>query len=88
MHRPRPALVCAQVQGVAGTVNGPLLQALAEATGFKDKECIEFFRKGARLTGKLAPSGLCEPKQFEEHASIAELWAKRAENAKKLLSSR
>ena len=37
------------MKGVSATVCGPLLEALAEAIGFEDSECVEFFRKGTSL---------------------------------------
>ncbi len=45
------------MRAVAGSVHGPLLEALAVATEFKDGECVDAFRHGARLLEKLRASG-------------------------------
>ena len=41
------------IRSVSGTVNGPLLEALARRAGCIDAECIELFRRGGNLVGKL-----------------------------------
>ena len=41
---------------VVAEANGPTLQALSEAAGHDDPGCVEFFRKGAPLLGKLPVS--------------------------------
>ena len=45
------------VKATACDVNGPLLEFLARACGFHDEACVEFFRKGAKLFGRLPRSG-------------------------------
>ena len=37
----------------AHRINGPLLKSLAIEYGFVDVECVEFFRKGADIVGKI-----------------------------------
>ncbi len=39
------------------SINGPLLEALAESTQFADAVCVNSFRKGAPLMDKLAFAG-------------------------------
>ncbi len=39
------------------SINGPVLEALAESTQFADAVCVNSFRKGAPLMGKLAFAG-------------------------------
>ena len=41
------------LQRFAAEVNGPLMVALAEKVGYHDVDCVELFRKGAPLVGKL-----------------------------------
>lgn len=45
---------------VASGVNGLLLEQLAFITGHVDRECVEFFRRGAPFVGKLPCSGIGE----------------------------
>ena len=49
------------VRAVASEVNGPLLETLANRTGFGDASCVEFFRAGAPVAGPLPVSGSGEP---------------------------
>ena len=77
-----------QVRAVAGSVNGPLLEAVAEATDFKDLETIESFRSGGHFLGKLSHATPYEPKEFKGHASIAELRAQRHDSNMQLLQNR
>ena len=81
-------IILLQVHAVAYDVNGPLLEALVDITGFTDKDCIEFFRKGAPLLGKLDHSGVGEEKSFAPHASVDELWSACAANNKALVATR
>ena len=41
------------LQRFAAEVNGPLMVALAEKAGYHDVDCVELFREGAPLVGKL-----------------------------------
>ena len=41
------------LQRFAAEVNGPLMIALAEKAGYHDVDCVELFREGAPLVGKL-----------------------------------
>ncbi len=63
-----------KVKEVSHRVNGPLLVALAEATGFHDKACIEFFRRGAPLLGVLEFAGNGGTKEFPKPESADDLW--------------
>ena len=40
----------------ADEVNGPLMAALAAKVGYHDVDCVELFREGAPLVGKLTRS--------------------------------
>ena len=42
------------VREVSKDVNGPLLEMLADAIDFHDRDCIEFFRKGCPLVSLLS----------------------------------
>ena len=42
-----------ELQRFAAEVNGPLMVALAEKAGYHDVDCVELFRTGAPLVGKL-----------------------------------
>jgi hypothetical protein len=55
-------------------VNGPALRALAEAADHPDLDCIDFFRVGAPLIGKLPYSHNGKQQQYDEHCSIDALW--------------
>ena len=46
-----------KISTVSATVNGPLMQALAEATGYSDSACITSFISGAPILGRLPSSG-------------------------------
>ena len=46
-----------KIRTVSATVNGPLMQALAEATGYSDVACITSFISGAPILGRLPSSG-------------------------------
>ena len=46
-----------QLREAARGVNGPLLEFLAKGMGYSDAACIELFRSGAPLLGKLARTG-------------------------------
>lgn len=61
----------ARVRAVASTVNGPLLEALARASEFADRACIEYFREGALLLGVLPHSGIGENKTFPEPVPVS-----------------
>ncbi len=75
------------VLGAAKCVNGPLLEALAEKAGYHDAACINLFREGAPIVGKLARSGNGKPLDGEAAASIAVLKADRAKKNKELLGT-
>ena len=47
---------------IAGSVNGPMLELLAEAVEHPDKNCVDFFRYGAELYGELPICGLGDAK--------------------------
>ena len=78
-----------KIQAVSATVNGPLIEALAEATGFSDKACIEQFRKGAPILGRLPSSGRGTKRSSETQlGDVHELAASRVEANKQLLTRR
>ena len=68
------------VRHVSKTVNGPVLEAIAKASGHQDKECVNFFRYGAPLIGKLPCTGNGQPMEYPVHASIDSL-RKQADSA-------
>ena len=37
------------IQGVAKTVNGPMLHDLAKSVGYQDMQCVEMLRRGVTL---------------------------------------
>ncbi len=78
----------AKVRAVAELVNGPLMPALAESTGYGDCACVEFFRAGALLLGELPRSGIGTPCALEAPCSVDELWAQRVEWNQELMASR
>ena len=45
------------VKATAREVNGPMLAFLAKECGFHDEACVDFFRWGAKLFGRLPKSG-------------------------------
>ena len=61
------------VRGVAKDVNGPLLVELANYVGYHDTECIDFFRSGAALLGKLPVSGNGTAELHKEPMPIEQL---------------
>ena len=69
------------------SVNGPAMEALAEATGYEDTECIDFFRYGAPLMGKLPLSCNGRAEKYPEPASVDELRQSTHTANKKLVSS-
>ena len=77
----------AEVQRVSEHVNGPMLEALANHAGYHDVACVECFRKGADLFGKLQVSGNGTPHVFKEHASVDELRTSAFERNTSLLKT-
>ena len=75
------------VRGVSATVNGPLCEQLAEATGYHDCGSFTQLRSGAKLLEKLDSSGNGIAMDFEEHMDLCELRADRLEKNKNLLST-
>ena len=53
------------LQRFAAEVNGPLMIALAEKAGYHDVDCVELFRDGAPLVGKL--------KRPSQHSFVCDL---------------
>ena len=47
-----------QIRRITETVNGPALERIAGITNFCDPGCVELFRQGADLVGRLPLSGL------------------------------
>ena len=77
-----------KVLDLAGHINGPLLLEPAQISGHKDLSCIDFFRHGAPLVGLLDYCGAGEPKTFQAHASIEDLYDERHNRNNELLKSR
>ena len=75
------------VRGVAREINGPLLEELAAITCAPDAKCIECFRHGAQLLGKLPCSGIGEPFEYPEHSSTDDLMQHRCEKNQEILAS-
>ena len=71
---------------VVAEVNGPTLQALSEAAGHDDPSCVEFFRKGAPLLGKLPMSSNGDPFAWPAHECPKKLEANLHASNKKLVS--
>jgi len=80
--------VCdAEVREVAATVNGPLMHELALRAEHCDVACVDFFRQGAPLLGKLEYSGIGDEKVFKEHQSLNLLKANCGMQNRKLLQT-
>ena len=61
------------VKKMCTSVNGPALEALAKATHYEDAECVNFFRWGAPLFGKLPCSINGKKQDYPQHASLENL---------------
>ena len=57
---------CWHAAQVAKSVNGPMLEMLAETTRWHDKKSIEMFRMGAPLFGTLVRSGVGVPVEGDD----------------------
>ena len=72
---------------VANGVNGPLLAMLAESCGFHDSACVELFRTGSDIIGKLPCSGNGVPIDptfsFDKSALLAGVAARNADMLKR-----
>ena len=79
---------------MSATINGPLMEALADATGYSDKSCIGSFREGAPILGSLpsAGRGLKRPREGRSSGAptigVDELSASMADANGLLLSRR
>ena len=56
----------AQTLAASSAANGPLLEALLEATEYIDKRCVELLREGASMFDALERSGVGTPNECEE----------------------
>lgn len=75
-----------KIRSVSATVNGPLMQALAEATGYSDYACIMCFLSGAPILGRLPSSGRGKKRsKKDECGSCDELIAGMRDSNQKLL---
>ena len=72
---------------IAQDVNGPLIEELAAASGFWDPECIDMFRFGAPVVGKLPLSGSGPPCAVTEPVPVEDLREKCGERNRALLST-
>lgn len=66
-----------ELRRFAAEVNGPLMEVLAEKVGYHDKECIDLFRKGAHIVGKLHRTGNGKAHEVTPKKSVHELRAER-----------
>ena len=71
----------------AGRVNGPLLLALLEATGYVDLDCVNIFKEGAAIVGGIKPSGIGASTKQVEAKPLQDLWAGHADSNARLLES-
>ena len=80
----------AALAAVSATVNGPILQDLCRAISYDDAECIDLFRVGADLYGRMPVSSI-GPLEAEDDCvmsgCINELWHNRVDSNRKLLRS-
>jgi hypothetical protein len=75
-----------KIRSVSATINGPLMQALAEATGYSDYACIMCFSSGAPILGRLPSSGRGKKRsKKDECGSCDELIAGMRDSNQKLL---
>ena len=63
----------ADIQQACAGVNGPLMEELVHESKFRDKQCPNLFRHGARLIGPLQCPETMEPVQYKTHKSIRSL---------------
>ena len=80
----RKGVVCSSF---AGRVNGPLLLALLEATGYVDLDCVYIFKEGAAIVGGIKPSGIGASMKQVEAKPLQDLWAGHADSNARLLES-
>ena len=62
-----------RVRTVACDVNGPLLEELARSVNYHDLECVEHFRLGAPLYGRLPAAGNGLPREAVSYESAVTL---------------
>ena len=72
----------AAARAVIGSVNGPLLQQLLEATEYDDLSVVEMLLKGAPMVGQLDN---CDVGDLQG-AMVNQLWQRRHASNEKLLS--
>ena len=80
----------AALAAVSATVVGPTLLDLCRAMGYDDAECIDLFRVGADLYGRMPVSSIGALKSEDDcvmSGSIDELWHNRVDSNRKLLRS-
>jgi hypothetical protein len=58
---------------IAHDVNGPLMWELCKQTGFGDTGCIESFRTGAPITGRIPAAATATPHEYPRAADAAQL---------------
>ena len=61
-----------------------MMELLAEAINYKDRACINIFRRGGQLHGKLEPCGNGIPKEPEKDFDPELLYADAAERNKRV----
>ena len=67
------------------SVNGPAMEALAKATGYTDTSCIDFFRYGAPLMGKLPQTTNGREEKYSEPVAVEDLMRSTRALNKKLV---
>ena len=67
------------------SVNGPAMEALAKATGYTDTSCIDFFRYGAPLMGKLPQTTNGREEKYSEPVAVEDLMKSTRALNKKLV---
>ena len=75
-----------RVAQVSREVNGPLMEALADAIAFHDAECVQSLRRGAPFVDKLPDTGNGWPLTEEAGMTVAELMADALKSNTRVIS--
>ena len=75
------------IDQVSESVNGPMLEVIAEAIGYHDTECIHMFRDGGQLFGFLHNSGNGDPIEPKMEGDVRDLMKHKNRRNKDLVAS-
>ena len=76
-----------KIRALVKGVNGPMMRLLAKKAQYHDAACVDLFRDGAPLVGKIARTGSYTPKEKLAEISVAQLKEDRKSKNERLIQS-